>query len=185
MKMVGSFVSMLLFTCALLGATSAQAKPGGTTGEDPFPLQCVDFSGNWKADNGTRYKITQQDCKQLTINMVWNNYAEDTISIVPDNRTRGIPGMDRSAVRHRWNSSREGRVIETHRTWIDGVNKITEVVMYERVSTGLLLETTYSTVECIERPGQIQRDYEQQVFRRMAAGGSNDTGISDKKRTKR
>lgn len=180
--MVGTFLRAWLFVI-LFSVSAAQAKVP-SSGEDPFPLQCVDFSGSWKADNGTKYKITQENCKHLTITMMWNNYTQDTISIVPDNRVRGIPGMEKSAIRNRWNSSRMGSIIESHRTWVDGINKVTEVVMYERASTGLLLETTYTTVECLTRPGPIERDYEQQVFRRVS-GAPGEPVIGDKKRNKR
>jgi len=179
--MVRKFFVAWLFA-VVLGVTVADAKDPGTAGEDPFPLKCVDFSGSWMADNGTRYKISQDNCKRLAITMTWKNYTQDTISIVPDNRSRGIPGMDKSAIRNRWNSSRMGSIIESHRSWVEGVNKITEVVMYERASTGLLLETVYTTVECLTRPGIVQRDYEQQVFRRVNSAREGEQGLDGKKK---
>lgn len=155
-----------------IGSQAGNYNPGTGDG-DPFPLQCVDFSGTWRADNGTKYTIAQQDCKYLRINMHWSNYEEETVSIVPDNRSRGIPGRERSAVRHRWNSSSQGTVIQSHRTFVKDGFRYTEVVMYELEATaGILLETTYSTVECLSKPGLIERDYEQQVFRKLS-GGSN------------
>lgn len=146
-------------------AVSAAHKPIVGDG-DPFPLQCVDFSGLWTADNGTRYTINQTGCQRIHILMLWKNYGEDSISIVPDNINRAIPGRERSAVRHRWNSLRHGSIIESHLSYIQGRTRVSEVVMYERASAGLLLETTYSTTEHLDRPGMIERDYEQQVFRR-------------------
>jgi uncharacterized protein YjhX (UPF0386 family) len=184
MKMAGTFLSTWLLVGALLSVNVEAKAPNNTAGEDPFPLRCVDFSGTWKSDNGGKYKISQSDCKQLTIQMIWNNYTEDTISIVPDDRLRSIPGMERAAIRHRWNSNREGKIIESHRTWIDGINKITEIVTYERATTGLLLETTYTTIECLTRPGQVVRDYEQQVFRRMGAGKPDDGALLEKEKKK-
>lgn len=171
MKTLGLLIAAALLLPAVSEATGdfrAGQYPGTGDG-DPFPLQCVDFSGTWKADNGARYTISQQNCKYLKINMVWGNFEEDTISIVPDNKSRGIPGRDRSAVRHRWNSPRTGTMLESHRSFVSEGYRYTEVVIYElEASAGIMLETSYSTAECLARPGKIERGYEQQVFRRMA-----------------
>ena len=161
-------LALLIAAATLLPVVSQASQYPGAGDGDPFPLQCVDFSGTWKADNGAKYTISQQDCKYLKINMVWGNFEEDTISIVPDNKNRIIPGRERSAVRHRWNNPRTGTVLESHRSYVMNGYRIVEVVMYElETSAGIMLETTYSTAECLARPGKIERGYEQQVFRRM------------------
>ncbi len=170
MKTLLALIPLIAFT---LIPTNSFAAPGAGDG-DPFPLKCSDFSGSWRADNGTRYKISQQDCKYLNIKMMWANFTEDTISIVPDNLSRRIPGMVRSAIRNRWNNLRHGSIIESHRTWVEGINKFTEVVTYERASAGLLLETAYTTVECITRPGLVERGYTQQVFRRESSADPSE-----------
>jgi hypothetical protein len=174
MKIRGLFslaAALLLSTsiCAYgLGFGPGGLKPVTTGDGDPFPLKCVDFTGAWRSDAGYRYDIHQTNCKLLKIKMNWKQYGENTVSIVPDNLTRAIPGIDRSAMRHRWNSNRIGSVLESHRVFVEEGNKVIEVVMYERASENLLLETTYTMVESLTRPGvPLKRDYEQQVFRRI------------------
>lgn len=186
MRKLGGFLASMAVAALCLFASGAEAKarPGAGDG-DPFPLMCVDFSGHWRADNGTTYTISQLDCKYLRINMHWSNFEEETVSIVPDNLSRAIPGRDRSAVRHRWNSPRQGTMIESHRTFVREGFRISEVVTYElEVSAGLMLETTYRTTECLGSPGKVERDYLQQVFRRVP-GGSQDAKRPGKGKRKR
>lgn len=164
------FLGGILGLALLLAPENLNAKPRAGDG-DPFPLQCVDFSGIWASDGGTRYTISQTDCKFIRINMLWRNYGEDTVSIVPDNVNRAIPGRDRSAVRHRWNSARVGSILESHLSYSQARKRISEVVMYERANANLLLETTYTTIEHMDGTGLVERGYEQQVFRRIAYAG--------------
>ena len=182
MRTLGGFLTVAALLLPSISEAQRGSHPGVGDG-DPFPLQCVDFSGIWRADTGAQYTIAQQDCKYLRINMLWGNLEQETVSIVPDNKSRGIPGRERSAVRHRWNNTRQGTVIESHRTFVKGDFRYTEVVMYElEASAGLLLETTYATRECLSRPGKVERDYEQQVFRKVRGGPQ---GIKPKTHPKR
>jgi len=156
-----------LTTALLLLLPLAHARKPIVGDGDPFPLQCVDFTGHWRADNGTRYNIAQTNCKRLKIIMLWKNQAEGSFSLVPDNLSRTIPGKQKSAIRNRWNSSRMGSVLESRRTYVENGNKISEVVIYERASEGLLLETVYSKIESLSNPEEVVRDYKQQVFRKV------------------
>jgi hypothetical protein len=135
--------------------------------EDPFPLACVDFSGSWRSDNGDKYAIQQRHCSQIKIAASYEGTTDgrETMTIVPDNRTR--PGPVRgSQIRHRWNSADQATVLETHRSYMEDGNAVTEVTTIERANDNLLLETTYRTIDS-GNGTPPRHEYDQQVFRKM------------------
>lgn len=161
MKRVGTLWWWLALALVVPGV--GMAKGPGAGDEDPFPLLCTDFSGNWRSDAGDRYSIQQRQCSYLRVLMSFGSES-DTFTIVPDNRTR----TERNGqVRHRWNSPSNATVLETHRTYVDGNSRVTEVVMFERANRDLLLETTYRTIECVDGAQPPRREYGQSVFRRL------------------
>jgi hypothetical protein len=135
--------------------------------EDPFPLACVDFSGSWRSDNGDKYAIQQHHCSQIKIAATYDggDDGRETIMIVPDNRTRPGP-VKGSQIRHRWNSADEATVLETHRSYVQDGNAVTEVTTIERANDNLLLQTTYRTIDC-GKGNPPRHEYDQQVFRKM------------------
>ena len=166
----GEFKAIGLWAPIFAVLFSAQASAGHrpTAGdEDPFPLQCVDFSGKWKSDSGTRYNIGQRHCDFLQIAMTFGT-DQVSLTIVPDNRIHAMPGSG-GMVRHRWNSQVKGTILEAHMSYPDGTARVTEVITYELVNPNLLLETTYRTIECGDsRP---RHETEQEVFRRVLGSG--------------
>lgn len=185
MKLVVGF----LLGWSLLAATSARAegefysdasigRSPAAGDEDPFPLMCADFSGNWKSDQGERYTITQRQCAYLRVQM-YDGYDQAIQTIIPDNKIRADHGTQ---VRHRWNAPTNATVLESHRTFLSNSRiKVTEITMFERASGDLLLQTTYRTIENLDTPNQAPRhEYDQMVFRRMGGGGSGPSqGDSD------
>ncbi|MGZ3731165.1 MAG: hypothetical protein ACXVB9_10530 [Bdellovibrionota bacterium] len=166
-----------LGTVAAPAVSFAKLGGGPEAGdEDPFPLMCADFSGAWRADNGDRYNIAQRQCSFIKIQMTYSSEQSETMTIVPDNRTRPGPSKG-SQIRHRWNSPKNATVLETHRIYLldQGNTRVTEVTMFEQASDDLLLETTYRTTEFLDAPGQPpQHDYFQQVFRRTHQQAQED-----------
>lgn len=173
--LVFGFLLALQAPAALAGDGYRYREMAGD--EDPFPLMCADFSGGWKSDAGDRYSITQRQCNYLKLNMTFGS-EQDVMTIIPDNKTRADRG---SQVRTRWNSPDNATVLETHRTYMDGPNtRVTEVIMLERASGDLLLETTYVTVENLAAPNQPpHREYHQVVFRKVGAQPTQDQDGGD------
>jgi len=178
MKRAGKFAG-ILFWAILVGAFAAELNPNGalakdpshtldpTVGdEDPFPLACVDFSGSWKSDAGDNYAIQQKQCSQIKIAMS-SPKDRETMTIVPDNRTRPGP-LKGSQIRHSWNSSDNATVLEIHRTYSQNGAQITEVITFEQASDKLLLQTRYRTIDF---GGSMppKHEYDQMVFRRVSS----------------
>ena len=154
MKRVGGilrlFALSLLLTSLSSVAFAGLDKSPLAGDEDPFPLRCADFSGDWKSDKGSRFAIAQRQCSYLRFQLGFGTDG-NTLTVVPDNRMRPGPvrGMQ---VRYRWNSPQMGTVLETHRVYLEGQIRVTEVVMLERAGGDVLLETIYRTIECPTAP---------------------------------
>lgn len=162
------------FWIALFSVWSMSAMAGGPdydgpgVGEDPFPLMCTNFSGDWKSDSGNRYIIDQPDCSWLRIQM-YSGSISDTLTIVPDNRLR--PGPKNSGtVRYRWNTLKNAKRIEGHFVSVLRDIRVTENSTLERASPNLMLLTVYRTIERVKVPGQKRNEYRQEVFRRQNTG---------------
>lgn len=150
------------------GGGESQAAGDG----DGFPLACVDFGGRWKSDKGTAYDIQQVGCEWLQLKA---QVGKDTITttIVPDNQTRSIPdSIECGSVRYRWNSLEKGSTIETHRKIYKIDREITELVTLEHVNDGLVLESTYRTIEFKYGDRPPQQEIKQEVFRRLPENGA-------------
>jgi hypothetical protein len=161
MKLVGKLLLALVLVSPAAQADSLRIYGDG----DPFPLSCVDFSGSWRTDAGENFAMSQHNCDRLRIVFSYGS-EQNMVTIVPDNRTRPVEG-GQGQVRHRWNSSNRGTIMETHRVFMDQGARITEVITFELAQRDLLLETTYTTVECPADSGQARHETHQRVFRRM------------------
>jgi hypothetical protein len=168
MKLSGGNLRLWLGLALLLSGASAFAygNPSPIVGdEDPFPLMCTNFSGDWKSDCGDHTVIQQRECSFLKMQ---TNKGSDTevFDIIPDNKTRADRG---SEVRNRWNSPDNATVLETHRVFMKDIGtRITVETTFERASEGMLLETTYTTVEHLNQPNMPpQHEYNQVIFRKV------------------
>jgi hypothetical protein len=162
-------------------STEVQAK-GPIVGEDPFPLMCADFSGEWRSDSGSRFTIQQHDCAWLKFQFFYGSNS-DSVTIVPDNRVRPGPGRG-GLIRHRWNSQNKATVIESHRTYLLDDYRITIVTMFERATRGLLLQTTYRTIEFLDDSGQVRHEFHQEVFRKANAQSDDEVKAPKRGKTK-
>lgn len=167
-----------LFLAALVGtsvASAAQAAPGTLGDDDPFPVACINFEGQWRSDWGQTYEIDQKACKWLRIRTTIDS-QNNSLTIVPDGKARSVSGQDwTGTVRHRWNSLSHATMVETHRSQYFEDHTVTEFVTLEQVNQDLLLESTYRTVEYFQRNGTTLQenpttDYRQVVLRREKHG---------------
>ncbi len=128
----------------------AKAGGAGTYGDEhPFPYACFNFSGVWVSEEGDEYSIKQKGCSRLEIARDYQGQNQTQKStIVPDNRSRRVTGSNwKGAVRHRWNAKNYGATVETYREMTFADHLVNETVLLESVNEGLILETTYRTVE--------------------------------------
>lgn len=156
-------LSMLWLALLVLPLVS---QAGGTFGdEDPYPLACFDFSGNWKSDTGESLAIEQSECKWLKIKSKFD--SQDAITtIVPDDKARKISGNRWTGeVRHRWNNKTYATTIETHRKIQFEDRVVTDLVLLEKVNDDLILESTYRTTEPLDGNCTTGPEYSQRVFR--------------------
>jgi hypothetical protein len=151
--------------------TQAGPKVGD---EDPFPLVCLNFTGNWKSDSQEFLQIQQGECKWLKVRP--NIDSQDGVTtILPDGKSRSIvSGQYTGFERHRWNSKERGTAIETYRTLYYTNQTVEELVLLEMVNADLLLETTYRSYD--KKPPKKEKvspknEYSQRVFRRVRASG--------------
>ena len=163
---------LLAFVCALIlllpQSGLAGNKPAGGDNGDSFPFFCVNFSGEWRTDDGAAYEIGQQRCELVTINRQ-HGIDSQFIEIVPDNKVREVEGETwHGTSRYRWNSLEYGTVIEMIATRIYDDKTVTEVKQFEHVSYYLILESTYRVVEN-HITGETRRESEQQLLRRCGA----------------
>lgn len=152
-----------------LAISSAKASDLGPYGDGhPIPWACVDFSGNWKSDDGKQLVIEQRKCSWLKMR---TNYGlqEGTTVIVPDDKIRSFTESSfRGVVRYRWNSSDYGLVLETSRVICYENRTVNEYVTLERVGNdNLLLETTYRTTY-FDNVAKPRREVRQQQLRRVS-----------------
>jgi hypothetical protein len=170
-----AWLATAVFAAGFLLVAGPGARAGGDG--DGFPLACVNFGGKWKSDAGTLYGIEQTGCRWLQITEQPKDGSEVTTTIVPDNQAREIPDSpDCGTVLYKWNSLDNGTAIETHRKVYQADRTVTDLVTLEQVNEGLVLQSTYTTIEY--RDGQPpQHDYKQEVFRRVPNdGGNGDSG---------
>jgi hypothetical protein len=163
-----------LLAAGLFSAAPERALARGDG--DGFPLACVDFGGRWKSDSGTSFRVLQLGCEWLQFKVqLMGGSDEITTTIVPDNQARSIPGSPVcGVVRYRWNSLDSGTAIETHRKKYLFDRVVTELVTLEHVNDGLVLESTYRTIEFKSgEHGPPQHEYKQEVFRRVQESGLN------------
>ncbi len=160
----------IIILAILMVSSLAKAESRGpsTMGdEDPFPLSCVNFSGDWVADDSSTYDITQRSCIRLRVSMQLSeaNYVTRQMTIVPDNKMRAIRGNEFSGnVRHRWNAKKNASMIETYRYMKYDGKEVYEVVLLELVNSGMALESTYRTI--MPSRGEVKREYNQKIFRK-------------------
>jgi hypothetical protein len=143
--------------------------------EDPYPLACIDFSGNWASDEGDGLTITQgSQCRWLRLRSTYNSHDGATM-ILPDGKVRSISGAQwKGTVRHRWNNKSYATIIETYRTLYYPKKVVTELVLLEKVNDNLLLESIYRSTVVRQEDGkdcEAEPEYSQRVFRLQGAAG--------------
>lgn len=169
-KLVWMFgVLMGLATAQLVCGTALAGKDSnrGFGDEHPIPWACVNFEGQWKADNGRAVNISQRKCSWLKMTL-GVGYEDSSIIIVPDDKVRNFVDNEndvKGSARYRWNSEKYGSVLETYRELFFGNRHIMEFVTLEQVNENLLLESTYRviTVGDSDRP---RTETKQVVLRR-------------------
>lgn len=160
---------LLLAVLALSWVPSVHADfhagPGILGDEDPFPLSCINFTGDWTADDGQEYLVDQQQCRMIQIHAGVSGAMNQTTTIVPDNKSRLIRGPEwKGFVRHRWNDKNYGSIIQSYKNMDYSDRSISEVLTLEIVNENLLLESTYRTI--YPDQGPARREYQQKVFRK-------------------
>lgn len=159
---------------ALVVPSASWAGPGILGDDSPYPLACMNFTGQWKSDSDEFLDIRQGDCKWLTIRTKIGPRDHAT-TIVPDDKAREISGSQWTGhVRHRWNSKVNGTIIETHKELVYADKMVEELVLLEKVNPKLLLESTYRTIRVDAGGKEVsppQQEYEQRVFRLQTMNG--------------
>jgi hypothetical protein len=160
--------ALLLLTVGLMtAATSWAVGPGILGDDDPYPLACISFSGDWRSDSNEFLEIQQAGCKWLQIRALVGQNDGSTTTIVPDDKARAISGAQWTGlVRHRWNSKTNATIIETHREMNYSDKRVEELVLLEKVNPDLLLESTYRTTKVRPR-GKEDSPPQQETSQRM------------------
>jgi hypothetical protein len=162
--------AIFFLTLGFLGAGSAWAVGPGILGDDnPYPLACISFAGDWRSDNYEFLEIEQNGCEWLQIRALVGQNGGSTTTIVPDDKDRAISGAQWTGlVRHRWNSKTNATIIETHREMNYSDKRVEELVLLEKVNPDLLLESTYRTTKMRPRGKEDcppQQETSQRMFR--------------------
>lgn len=151
-------------------------KDGGQIGAygdgDVFPHSCVNFSGQWRADDGGRYRITQLECEYVGISLVDGVPAAGSasfIDLVPNNKYRPVCDADfnEGVTRHQWNSLDYGSLIRTWTRFNYADRVVYEERQYEFVSRDMMLESVYRYVDVYGGSEEDHRDNHQRIFRRI------------------
>lgn len=161
----------------LAGLMNVSAWAGGTEilgDDDPYPLVCLNFSGEWRSDENEYLQIQQSGCRWLKVKASYD-FQNGVTTIVPDDKSRIISGAEwKGTERHRWNNKNNATSIETHRYLHYPDKVVTELVMLEKANENLLLESTFRRIEPV--PGQKvsppREEYRQRFFRRDGGKGS-------------
>jgi hypothetical protein len=137
-------------------AHAGEVRPYGD--DDPIPWGCVNFSGQWKSDNGREVVIDQKKCSWIKMKGTIG-LQDGAVVIVPDDKVRTFAEDSyRGVVRYRWNSREYGSVLETSRAICYNNRTVEEYVTLEQVSDKLLLETTYRTTTYFSSGAKPHRD---------------------------
>lgn len=162
-----------LIAVLVLGAGfSAQAlalEPTTYGDDDPIPVFCVNFAGNWRADDGDSYSIQQKKCGWIKISaMAGGGVNEHTTTIVPDGKTRLVEGDSwKAKVRHKWNARDYGASIQTMRTIEFADRTVSESILLELANGSLLSETTYRITVFKDNDEPLRESF-QRLYRRAS-----------------
>lgn len=169
-----SLLSFLWLLPMLSEASTVGRDRRGTMGDgDVFPHSCVSFAGEWRADDGNTYLISQNNCAEVAIRRTAGSVQNprDSLTIVPDNKYREVINEQGTlgVQRHYWNSENYGTAIRTVSRFFEDEWTETEEVVFEQVNAWLLLETTFYRREFLDSSPSIRRS-SQRIFRRVEGG---------------
>ena len=182
-------IALALALALGVAAADASGKHGsqwGTLGDgDVFPHSCVNFSGNWRADDGGRYRISQLECEYVGIALVegWPvGGSASYIDLVPNNKFRPVcDGVSYEGVtRHHWNSLEYGSVIRTWTRYNYADRVVYEETQYEFASRDMILESVYRYTDVYGGSERDSREVKQRIFRRLRAGDGDDFSFQGK-----